>query len=59
MGTNELVSVHIVLTTYHTVSADWKAQQETGDSPLFAVRWKRIILDEGLDHLNWSSSVLI
>ncbi|GAW27260.1 putative SWI SNF-related matrix-associated actin-dependent regulator of chromatin subfamily A member 3-like 3 [Rosellinia necatrix] len=46
MGVDEIDSVHIVLTTYHTVSADWKADQETGDSPIFGVRWKRIILDE-------------
>ncbi|KAJ8128622.1 hypothetical protein O1611_g5012 [Lasiodiplodia mahajangana] len=46
MESHEIDSVHIVLTTYHTVSADWKADQETGDSPIFAVRWKRIILDE-------------
>ncbi|KAI0114319.1 SNF2 family N-terminal domain-containing protein [Nemania sp. FL0031] len=45
MEPHEIDSVHIVLTTYHTVSADWKADQETGGSPIFAVRWKRIILD--------------
>ncbi|KAJ2988129.1 hypothetical protein NUW58_g4138 [Xylaria curta] len=46
LDTDEIGLVHIVLTTYHTVSSDWKADQETGHSPIFAVRWKRIILDE-------------
>ncbi|PNP51003.1 hypothetical protein THARTR1_08338 [Trichoderma harzianum] len=39
---NELDSVNVVLTTYHTVSAEWK----TGNSILFSVRWRRIVLDE-------------
>ncbi|KAL7916577.1 SNF2 family N-terminal domain-containing protein [Trichoderma velutinum] len=39
---NELNSVNVVLTTYHTVSAEWK----TGNSILFSVRWRRIVLDE-------------
>lgn len=34
----------IVLTTYHTVSAEWK----NGSSLLFRTKWKRIVLDEGL-----------
>lgn len=44
---NELDGVNIVLTTYHTVSAEWKSDQVTGNSVLFQVCWKRIILDEG------------
>jgi SNF2 family DNA or RNA helicase len=45
----ELGTVNLVLTTYHTVAAEWKANQSqsTRKSPLFSVRWKRIILDEG------------
>ncbi|KAL7928886.1 SNF2 family N-terminal domain-containing protein [Trichoderma chlorosporum] len=39
---NDLHSVNVVLTTYHTVSAEWK----TGNSILFSVRWRRIVLDE-------------
>lgn len=40
---SELDGVNVVLTTYYTVSAEWK----TGNSILFSVRWRRIILDEG------------
>ncbi|OAR04576.1 hypothetical protein LLEC1_02187 [Akanthomyces lecanii] len=40
-----LKSVDVVLTTYHTVSAEWS---ETGKSSsvLFSAKWKRIVLDE-------------
>ncbi|PHH86173.1 hypothetical protein CDD83_10629 [Cordyceps sp. RAO-2017] len=37
---------HAVLTTYHTVSAERKAREAASQSPLFSVRWRRIILDE-------------
>lgn len=43
----ELNDVNVVLTTYHTVSAEWKNEREAESSILFSVRWKRIILDEG------------
>lgn len=43
----ELDGVNVVLTTYHTVSAEWKNGREVESSILFSVRWKRIILDEG------------
>lgn len=45
--TNELDAVNVVLTTYHTVSAEWKAGNGAGRSILFSARWRRIILDEG------------
>ncbi|KAI0867563.1 SNF2 family N-terminal domain-containing protein [Hypoxylon argillaceum] len=45
-GIQDLASVNIVLTTYHTVSADWKSGPGLAHSPIFAVRWKRIVLDE-------------
>ena len=38
---------NIILTTYHTVSAEWKKRKASGGSVLFSVCWKRIILDEG------------
>lgn len=43
----EFDDVNVVLTTYHTVSAEWKNEREAEGSILFSVRWKRIILDEG------------
>ncbi|KAI8630511.1 SNF2 family N-terminal domain-containing protein [Xylariaceae sp. FL1651] len=42
----ELNSQHMVLTTYHTVSAEWKAYKNAQSSVLFSVRWRRLILDE-------------
>ncbi|KAI6084099.1 SNF2 family N-terminal domain-containing protein [Hypoxylon rubiginosum] len=42
----ELNSANLVLTTYHTVSAEWKSEQATHNSVLYSVRWRRIILDE-------------
>jgi len=47
VDTKELEATNVVLTTYHTVSAEWKTGNGMGTSILFAVRWKRIILDEG------------
>ncbi|PFH57629.1 hypothetical protein XA68_14768 [Ophiocordyceps unilateralis] len=44
--TEDIGRVNILLTTYHTVSADWKTGKSVGQSPLFSVRWRRIILDE-------------
>jgi SNF2 family DNA or RNA helicase len=38
---------NILLTTYQTVSADWKKGKSSGSTPLFSVQWRRIILDEG------------
>ncbi|KAK8081356.1 SNF2 family N-terminal domain-containing protein [Apiospora saccharicola] len=43
---SELEGVHVVLTTYHTVSAESKTDDARLHSILFSVRWKRIILDE-------------
>ncbi|KAL2128220.1 hypothetical protein VTI74DRAFT_9476 [Chaetomium olivicolor] len=45
----ELDGVNLVLTTYHTVSAEWKPSDRPGSSILFSVRWRRIILDEVTD----------
>ncbi|KAI1208369.1 SNF2 family N-terminal domain-containing protein [Annulohypoxylon truncatum] len=42
----ELQNMNVVLTTFHTVSAEWKGNARADDSILFAVRWRRIILDE-------------
>lgn len=43
----QLQNTNVVLTTFHTVSSEWKANSNVNDSILFAVRWRRIILDEG------------
>lgn len=43
----ELEGVDIVLTTYHTVSAEWKGGAGKDDSVLFTNIWRRIVLDEG------------
>ncbi|KAI1093509.1 SNF2 family N-terminal domain-containing protein [Rostrohypoxylon terebratum] len=45
-GLAELQNMNVILTTFHTVSSEWKADSSTSDSILFAVRWRRIILDE-------------
>ena len=37
---------NVILTTYHTLSADWQASKSKGDHIIFSVRWRRIILDE-------------
>ncbi|KAJ0164942.1 putative matrix-associated actin-dependent regulator of chromatin subfamily [Colletotrichum tanaceti] len=37
---------NVVLTTYHTVSAEWKDGKDAENSALFGVCWRRIILDE-------------
>ncbi|KAI0897016.1 P-loop containing nucleoside triphosphate hydrolase protein [Annulohypoxylon nitens] len=42
----QLQNINLVLTTFHTVSSEWKANSNVNDSILFAVRWRRIILDE-------------
>ncbi|KAF1954514.1 hypothetical protein CC80DRAFT_448709 [Byssothecium circinans] len=44
---DDLRGVNIVLTTYHTLSADWNSQKADIETRImFAVRWKRLILDE-------------
>ena len=43
----ELQEVNLVLTTYHTVAAEWKSKTSDNVSVLFSVHWHRIILDEG------------
>jgi len=42
----DLNSVHVVLTTFHTVSAEWSSRGGSS-SLLFSTKWKRVILDEG------------
>ncbi|KAK3497860.1 SNF2 family N-terminal domain-containing protein [Neurospora hispaniola] len=44
--TNDAHQPTIVLTTYHTVSAEWKNAGEYARSGIFSRRWRRIILDE-------------
>lgn len=44
----QINDANIILTTYHTVRADWQNGEVPANSILFAVRWKRVILDEGM-----------
>ncbi|UZP43118.1 hypothetical protein NXS19_010934 [Fusarium pseudograminearum] len=46
ISVNKLKDTHIVLTTYHTVSAEWNSLNKGNSSVLFSVCWHRIILDE-------------
>ncbi|EHK48686.1 hypothetical protein TRIATDRAFT_11002, partial [Trichoderma atroviride IMI 206040] len=49
--------INIVLTTYHTVSAEWKSHGEHSPSILFSTRWRRVILDEAHFIRNSSSQL--
>lgn len=40
-----IAAMNIVLTTYHTLSADWKSSDDSRRT-IFSVRWRRIVLDE-------------
>ncbi|XP_070388627.1 transcription termination factor 2-like isoform X2 [Dermacentor albipictus] len=45
----ELARCDLVVTTYDTISSDWARVDATGNSglsPLFTVRWRRLVLDE-------------
>jgi SNF2 family DNA or RNA helicase len=44
---SELESYNLVLTTYHTVSAEWRNGNQAAKSILFSTKWRRVILDEG------------
>ncbi|KAI0533636.1 SNF2 family N-terminal domain-containing protein [Xylaria digitata] len=39
-------SVNIVLTTYHTVSTEWKGESKSNRTILFSTHWRRVVLDE-------------
>ncbi|KAM0511546.1 hypothetical protein ACHAPE_009799 [Trichoderma viride] len=43
---SDLTDTLVVLTTYHTVSSDWKVTSGKPSSLLFSTKWRRIILDE-------------
>lgn len=42
----DLNSRNVVLTTYHTLSADWQVSKGKDKHIIFSVRWRRIVLDE-------------
>lgn len=43
----DLEGIDIVLTTYHTISAEWNSGMEDEKSMVFSLHWRRIVLDEG------------
>jgi SWI/SNF-related matrix-associated actin-dependent regulator of chromatin subfamily A3 len=47
MNVSELDNLQLVLTTYHTVAAEWKGKSESQTSILFSQKWRRLVLDEG------------
>ncbi|XTI84482.1 putative hydrolase [Cenococcum geophilum] len=54
---NQLNQYDIIITTYHTVSAEWKKAIDLKASTLFATRWRRVILDEAHWIRNCSSQI--
>ena len=44
---SEVENFNLVLTTFHTVSAEWKNDRSSTDSVIFSTHWRRVILDEG------------
>ena len=44
---DEARSHRLVLTTYQTVETEWRERLSPTASPLVAINWRRIILDEG------------
>ncbi|KAI5465359.1 SNF2 family N-terminal domain-containing protein [Mariannaea sp. PMI_226] len=52
-----LNDVLIVLTTYHTVMAEWKNGKGMDRSILFKTKWRRIILDEAHNIRNSQSQI--
>lgn len=53
----DLAGIDIVLTTYHTVSAEWKHGKGKEQSILFSGHWRRIVLDEG-EYFEYSVNML-
>jgi SNF2 family DNA or RNA helicase len=47
LDNQDLRGYDIILTTYHTIMADWAGGHAFEDKPIFATKWRRIILDEG------------
>ncbi|KAF6825208.1 WD domain-containing protein [Colletotrichum plurivorum] len=43
---SQLANTAIVLTTYDTVSAEWRLGRNRESTNLFTVRWRRLVLDE-------------
>ncbi|KAL5399527.1 hypothetical protein PMIN02_000580 [Paraphaeosphaeria minitans] len=43
---SDIIARNVVLTTYHTLSADWQASNGRGDHIVFSVKCRRLVLDE-------------
>lgn len=50
-----LTKFDLVLTTYHTISTEWRYGKQVDQSIIFSTRWKRLILDEG-KYYTWYAS---
>ncbi|KAE8552362.1 hypothetical protein EYB25_006256 [Talaromyces marneffei] len=53
----ELKKLDLILTTYHTISAEWKNRKPADQSILFSTPWERLILDEAHFIRNSSSQM--
>ena len=47
----ELSQSHVIITTYQTVESEWRRASHSQPTILFSVRWRRIVLDEGMAHI--------
>ena len=48
LSIEELSSFHVIITTYQTVESEWRRSSQSQPTILFSVRWRRIVLDEGM-----------
>jgi hypothetical protein len=44
----DLESVDVVLTTYHTLTSEWRRHSPSSPMAIFTLGWYRVVLDEGM-----------